>query len=83
MSTQIESCSNRNIFNPNFKLENYDVIIKIGELFYYDFMTYVLFKCDYFDVNNSNTVDEYGFTLINTNNSFSPNEPYVLNASQV
>lgn len=33
-------------------------------------MKYVLFKCDWFGVNNSNSgikMDKYGFTFINTN----------------
>lgn len=51
-------------------VEFYGVLKETIELDYYEFMNYVLFKCDWFDVNNRNSgikVDEYGFTLVNTN----------------
>lgn len=40
---------------------------EIIELDYNNFMKYVIFKCDWFDVINPNSggkMDEYGFTLI-------------------
>lgn len=38
--------------------EYYGLIKEIIELNYYDFMKHVLFKCDWFDVNNDNS--DYG-----------------------
>lgn len=64
-------------------IEYYRVIKEMID--YYGFTKHVLFKCDWFDANNHNNeikVDEYDFTLINTNRFLASTEQYIL-ASQV
>ncbi|KAH7843690.1 hypothetical protein Vadar_019636 [Vaccinium darrowii] len=45
----------------------YGVLQDIVELNYFDKMRYVLFKCDWADVNTNkgHQIDEYGFVLVN------------------
>lgn len=67
----------------------YGVLQDIVELNYFDKMRYVLFKCDWADVNTSrgHKIDEYGFVLVNFSRLIHTgerlnDEPFIL-ASQV
>ncbi|KAH7864757.1 hypothetical protein Vadar_033456 [Vaccinium darrowii] len=70
----------------------YGVVQDIVELNYFDKMRYVLFKCDWADVNTSrgHKIDEYGFVLVNFSRLIHTgeqlnDEPFILasQASQV
>lgn len=66
-------------------VDHFGVINEIIELDYYCGVKVVLFKCQWADVNNRTNgvkVDDYGFTLMNSERFSDTDEPFVL-ASQV
>lgn len=86
MTAQTESYSTSRDRRPiSGDVDYFGMINEIIELDYYGGVKVVLFKCQWADVNNRTNgvkVDDYGFTLVNSERFSDTDEPFVL-ASQV